>query len=301
MTKTSEWLDDFIADAGRALEQNPGLTYDEYMRSRDDPELSRTHVVDAGGWLDSFIGDVGLAMRTRPSITYIEYMRSRLERDPSDLDGVDHERDRPQFAAPALFEHDGGVIVLSEVVSVTCRIRIPPAEHGLTDCHVVLRSGAELTINAKYSKGLTQAMMAHHAGPPVMSVFLLSDDDRARARAGEVVPVSPVKQLHSLARIELETAALAFAVHVDNGARDYLATCGLKYAAAMGSLDAAERVDLAELRRFREVVVALRGELHTGRTSEGELIGSASKLVVDRIDSALAMCRTTTDSPTKEG
>lgn len=59
---------------------------------------------------------------------------------------------------------------------------------------MLLRSGAELTINAKYSNGLTQAMKAHHIGPQVLSVFLLSDDAKARARAGEVVPVPPAKE-----------------------------------------------------------------------------------------------------------
>lgn len=44
MTRTAEWLDDFIADAGRALDEQPELTYAEYMRSRlqagdvDEPE-----------------------------------------------------------------------------------------------------------------------------------------------------------------------------------------------------------------------------------------------------------------------
>lgn len=145
---------------------------------------TRTHRVAAGGWLDSFIGDAIDALARRPSITYLEYMRTRLERSPGDLDGIIGE-------PPKLFEHDSGVIVLSQVQSVTARVHMTAQRsgHGLTDCHVVLRSGADLTINAKYSNGLTQAVKAHHAGSPVMSVFLLDDKDRERARAGEVVPV----------------------------------------------------------------------------------------------------------------
>lgn len=144
---------------------------------------TRTHRVAAGGWLDSFIGDAIDALARRPSITYLEYMRTRLERSPSDLDGLIRE-------PPNLFEHDGGVIVLSQVQSVTARVHMTAQRsgHGLTDCHVVLRSG-ELIINARYSNGLTHAVKAHHAGPPVMSVFLLDDKDRERARSGEVVPV----------------------------------------------------------------------------------------------------------------
>jgi DNA-binding transcriptional regulator YiaG len=35
LTATAEWLPDFIADAGRALRERPGLTYDEYARTLD--------------------------------------------------------------------------------------------------------------------------------------------------------------------------------------------------------------------------------------------------------------------------
>ena len=83
--------------------------------------------------------------------------------------------------------------------------------------------------------------------------------------------------------IYLETAALGYAEQVRfsmrcttppatepwgasaiasfRGARELLSTTALSYAGAMGSLDAAQQAELRELRRFRDGVVDLRGEI----------------------------------------
>jgi hypothetical protein len=177
--------DDWVRAARDRLADGPAASL-EWARQHGVVETPavRTHDVDAGGWLDSFIGDASLAMRARPGITYVEYMRTRLERDPSDLDGVDHERDRDRSArVPELFEHDAGIIVLSEVVSVCARVLRPialefhEASNGLTDCLVLLRSGASLSINAKHSAALAAAVKAYHgAGVGVVTSEITSGE-----------------------------------------------------------------------------------------------------------------------------
>jgi hypothetical protein len=108
----------------------------------------------------------------------------------------------------------------------------------------------------------------------------------------------------------LETAALGYATQIKEyaaavtrdlsavpavlldsivGAREFLAVTALSYAGARGSLDAAERAELLDQRRFREGVISLRGELVTGNIADGEPIGEVSVHVVETIDALLAL------------
>jgi len=89
------------------------------------------------------------------------------------------------------------------------------------------------------------------------------------------------------AKIYLETAAIGFvaALRSDDltGAREFLATTALAYAASAGSLDAAERAELQALRRFRDGVAALRSELARGFDPE------AGALTIETIDALFAV------------
>jgi hypothetical protein len=109
------------------------------------------------------------------------------------------------------------------------------------------------------------------------------------------------------ARIYLHTAALGFSEQVNysgsfrdadrptgvfeayEGASQFLVTTALAYAGALGNLDAAERAELDALRRFRDGVVALRGELATGKTGEGDPIAAPGEHAVEAIDAFLAV------------
>ncbi len=80
---------------------------------------------------------------------------------------------------PKLFETDSGVILLADVSSVQCYASppgAPPAKsspaRGVDSsvCQVVLRSGFSLFVSMAYSRGLIDAVKAHHAdGSPVFS------------------------------------------------------------------------------------------------------------------------------------
>lgn len=102
------------------------------------------------------------------------------------------------------------------------------------------------------------------------------------------------------AEIYLDTCALGYAAAVQAGDRRIVTTAqfddwnctkaalhdaGVRLAAALGNLDAAERAELTALRRFREGVVALRGEVATDKTALGELVNR--ELVVETIDALL--------------
>lgn len=108
------------------------------------------------------------------------------------------------------------------------------------------------------------------------------------------------------ARVYLESCALGYAASVDqlagagqvvgaaeidhwNCTKAALHDAGIRIAAALGNLDAAERAELTALRRFREGVVALRGEMATGRAADGDAIcdADASYHVVQTIDALL--------------
>lgn len=106
------------------------------------------------------------------------------------------------------------------------------------------------------------------------------------------------------AEIYLDTCALGYAAFTQivqigrptaadlerwNGAKAALHESAVQYAAAQGSLDAAERAELAALRRFRDGVVALRTELAAGRDAEGNAIvdADASYHAVETIDALL--------------
>lgn len=94
----------------------------------------------------------------------------------------------------------------------------------------------------------------------------------------------------------LDTCALGFAVSVERAPADraartqedrvrwatakaVLRDAAMQYAAALGNLDATERAELEALRRFREGVLALRGELASGeRTTPEETIETIDAL-----------------------
>lgn len=105
------------------------------------------------------------------------------------------------------------------------------------------------------------------------------------------------------AEIMLDTAALGYAAIVQAcapeqmheaycGALEHLHHSALSYAATRGDLAAAERAELLALRWFRDGIVALRGELVEGLTSDGEAICDANSrhFAVESIDAVLAMC-----------
>lgn len=94
----------------------------------------------------------------------------------------------------------------------------------------------------------------------------------------------------------LETCALGYvAVRRDDppdveGWRAWgqtLRESAVRYAAACGDLSAAERAELESLRRIRDGIVSLRGEVVADRTSDGQPMTAA--LVVETIDAILKM------------
>lgn len=106
------------------------------------------------------------------------------------------------------------------------------------------------------------------------------------------------------AEIYLDTCALGYAASVQggdtaadverwNGAKAALYDAGVRLAAARGSLDAAERSELTALRRLRDGIIGLRGEVAAGKTATGEPVDRA--LVVETLD---AMLSTTKETPT---
>ena len=73
--------------------------------------------------------------------------------------------DKPK--PPKLYETDAGILLLGDVSSVQCYSL--PKGGGV--CQVVLRSGVSLHIDLQYSRGLIDALKAHHAdGSVVRSV-----------------------------------------------------------------------------------------------------------------------------------
>lgn len=108
---------------------------------------------------------------------------------------------------------------------------------------------------------------------------------------------APMTVSSETAAAYLECCALGYAESVGAGdagklegwaiSKATLHDAGVQLAAALGSLDAAERAELTALRRFRDGVVALRGELAAGKTATGETVDCA--LAVETIDALLAL------------
>ena len=74
----------------------------------------------------------------------------------------------PPARLPKLFETDSGVILLSDVSSVQC---YADQRSGGPICQVTLRSGVTFFVGIQYSRGLIEAVKAHHAdGSPVRRV-----------------------------------------------------------------------------------------------------------------------------------
>lgn len=96
------------------------------------------------------------------------------------------------------------------------------------------------------------------------------------------------------ARVYLESCALGYGASVQAGgiddyagAKDALHDAGVRLAAALGNLDAAERAELVALRRFREGVEALRGEMATGQDYEGSSISEPREHAIETVDALL--------------
>jgi hypothetical protein len=102
------------------------------------------------------------------------------------------------------------------------------------------------------------------------------------------------------AEIMLGTAAFGYAAAVSvaaaepeskhdeySGAVEFLRTTALAYAGALGNLSAGERAEIDALRRFRDGVLALRGEIANGKTAMGEAMDR--ELAVETIDALLAV------------
>lgn len=118
------------------------------------------------------------------------------------------------------------------------------------------------------------------------------------------------------AEIYLETCALGYAAAVQigdaavtseqldhwAGAKSALHDAGVRLAAALGNLDAAERAELAALRRFREGVEGLRVELAQGYEETGEVILEGREHAIETIDALLyfAYFASPNDSHAKE-
>lgn len=73
------------------------------------------------------------------------------------------------------------------------------------------------------------------------------------------------------------------------GAVEHLHHMALEYAAAQGNLDAGERAELLSLRRFRDGMIALRGEVVQGCEVDGRVIDDIGIHVVGTIDAVLTM------------
>lgn len=113
------------------------------------------------------------------------------------------------------------------------------------------------------------------------------------------------------AKIYLETAALGFAAAVNlasdpphavdveahRGAREFLSTTALAYAATAGVPGAAERAELDALRRFRDGVVSLRGEL-VGTEPGSDPVANERDHVVETIDALLSTSYPAIGAPT---
>lgn len=108
----------------------------------------------------------------------------------------------------------------------------------------------------------------------------------------------------------LESCALGYAAVVQAADRRLVTTAqfdewactkaalhdaGIRLAAARGNLDAAERAELIALRRFRDGVVALRGEITAGGTDLDEPVDRA--LIAQTIDALLFFASPTKESP----
>jgi hypothetical protein len=104
------------------------------------------------------------------------------------------------------------------------------------------------------------------------------------------------------AKIALTTAAIGYAVIVQKsanepesmleqylGASEHLRAMALAYAGALGDLAAAERAELAALRRFREGVIALRGEIVAARRLSGDAHDGALAEAAETIDALLTL------------
>lgn len=98
-------------------------------------------------------------------------------------------------------------------------------------------------------------------------------------------PASPAAVIENAANVER--------LHHLAGSRAALHDAGVRLAAALGNLDAAERAEFEALRRFRDGVVAMRSEVAVGRTDAGEPL--TFELVVETIDALLFFA-----SPAKE-
>lgn len=78
--------------------------------------------------------------------------------------------------------------------------------------------------------------------------------------------------------IQLSTAALCYAADVGEEssirAGEHLEHVALDFAARRGQLDAAEHAELVALRRFRDGIVSLRGEIEErgGETKHGQIV-----------------------------
>lgn len=104
----------------------------------------------------------------------------------------------------------------------------------------------------------------------------------------ETAALGYAEQVRTLQRA-MVIAEGRFAAGYFDGAREFLATSALSYASAMGALDAAQRAELRELRRFREGVVSLRAALAAGKVADDEPIEDASKVAIESIDALLML------------
>lgn len=100
--------------------------------------------------------------------------------------------------------------------------------------------------------------------------------------------------LESKTEIALNTAALGYASVVSAvaaeayaGSIEHLRHSALGYAASCGDLNAGERAELTALRRFRDGIVALRGELASGCTDDGRVVDVA--LAIETIDAFVTL------------
>lgn len=104
------------------------------------------------------------------------------------------------------------------------------------------------------------------------------------------------------AEIMLDTAALGYASIVQvaaespetmhdeySGSVEHLRHTALSYAASCGNLDAAERAELLALRRFRDGVVSMRGDIVAARRLSGDAHDGALAEAAETIDALLSL------------
>lgn len=240
------WLGDFIARATRALEERPDLTEDEYMRSCLTLEARGYAALSPGGWLISFMDDAARAVFAQPELTYAEYMRARLKRDPADLEDASVQAELHTIYR-AIEDND---LTGARTLFAAIQERLGADDPEVTRARWILDTEDK----------------ARRAAEPTVTSERLSDPLVAAIADGRTgYHIEPQDAIR-------HATALAAEVR-DRRSRTHHRR--LRSGSSLGSLDAAERAELIDLRRFREGVFALHGEVVAG-AADGSPIDDAS-------------------------